>query len=396
MHSLSHVAVVVLVGASCLACASSTTRAANAPTEAGDDLLAPDELPNQTVERITVVGYTTGDLLVELERARAHLLVDRFDKAAEAFDRLMRLSTDPKITAVAMFNAGVAYEGLGKRDIAVRRYRELVDEHGGEQIARVGHLRLTRQLGYLERWQDLAEAAKALLERKDLSVLDRIEGLGAHALGLVEQNEVAAARISIGKAQELIDRNNLGRSGVPPFQLAQVAFAEGEARRQLSEKIKLTPVPSNFGEVLEARCQGLLDAQSAYTEAMRSRDGHWSAMSGYRVGQLYQQLHVEVMQIPPPKNVEDTKVQLFEATMRYRYRILLEKGLKMMEGTVRLGERTGEDSYWIGRARDAVAALNQSLADEKAALAKVPYTEAEIQAALEILREDAKKPKPKP
>ncbi len=353
-----------------------------------------DSVPNQTVERLTVVGYTTGELMEKLERARAHLLVDRFDKAAEAFDQLSRIAKDPEIGALATFNAGMAYEGLGKRDIAVRRYRDLVDRFPKDPILRAGRVRLTRQLGYLERWRDLEVAAKALLERTDLSLLDRIEGLGAHALALVEQEKVDAARISIGKAQAIIDKHGLGRTGVPPFQLAQVSFAEGEVRRIKSEAILLTPVPPNFAEVLEARCQGLLDAQSAYTEAMRSRDAHWSAMSGYRVGQLYQQLHVEAMAIPAPEHADEDKAALFVATMRLRYRILLEKGLKMMEGTVRLGERTGEDSYWVGRARDAVKSLKQSLADEKAALEKVPYTEKELRAALDKLREDAKKSKP--
>jgi tetratricopeptide (TPR) repeat protein len=375
------------------ACSPSTGQEPETPA---DEELADGKLPHQTVERITIVGYRTSDLLAELERARAHLLVDRFEKAAKAFDRLMRISANPKITAVAMFNAGVAYEGLGKRDIAVRRYRELVDGYGAEQIARPGHLRLTRQLGYLERWQDLVEAADSLLERKDLSILDRIEGLGARALGLVEQKKVEEARISIGKAQELIDKHKLGLTGVPPFQLAQVAFAEGEARRLLSEKIKLVPVPPQFGEVLEARCQGLLDAQSAYTEAMRSRDGHWSAMSGYRIGQLYQQLHVEAMQIPPPQHADEKKAKLFEAAMRLRYRILLEKGLEMMRGTVRLGQRTGEDSYWIARAKEAVTALEKSLAEEKAALENVPYTEQEVRAALDKLAKKVKDEKATP
>lgn len=77
--------------------------------------------------------------------------------------------------------------------------------------------------------------------------------------------------------------------------------------------------------------------------------------------------------------------------MRLRYRILLEKGLKMMSATVRLGERTGEDSYWITRAEQAKRMLEQALADEKAALAKTPYEEAEIQAALDKLKGQAKK-----
>ena len=120
---------------------------------------------------------------------------------------------------------------------------------------------------------------------------------------------------------------------------------------------------------------------------MRSRDAHWSAMSGFRVGELYHQLHRETMAIPTPKAATDLKKkQLFHAAMRLRYRILLEKGLRMMSGTVRIGERTGEDSYWVTRARKAKKSLEQALADEKVALSKLPYTEDEMRAALEKLK----------
>jgi hypothetical protein len=120
---------------------------------------------------------------------------------------------------------------------------------------------------------------------------------------------------------------------------------------------------------------------------MRSYDAHWSAMAGYRVGQLYQQLHRDVMAIPPTAKSDTLKKkQLFEGAMRLRYRVLLEKGLKMMEGTVRLGQRTGEDSAWVHRAEEAHHDIELALEDEKRALSKLPYTEAELQEALDLLR----------
>ncbi len=168
-----------------------------------------------------------------------------------------------------------------------------------------------------------------------------------------------------------------------------MSFALGEVRKKRSEKIVFDPVPPSFAEVLEQRCQGLLDAQGAYTEAMRSYDAHWSAMAGYRVGQLYQQLHRDVMRIPPAKADTLRKKQLFEGAMRLRYRVLLEKGLKMMEGTVRLGARTGEDSAWVHRAEEAKRDIELALDDEKKALSKLPFTEDELQAALDLLKKQA-------
>jgi len=75
--------------------------------------------------------------------------------------------------------------------------------------------------------------------------------------------------------------------------------------------------------------------------------------------------------------------------MRLRYRVLLEKGLKMMDGTVRIGTRTGEDSAWVHRAQEAKRDIELALEDERRALAKLPYSEAELQEALDMLRKKA-------
>lgn len=351
------------------------------------------ELEPTAVERLapmTIVAYTTTELMSELERARGHMLVGRYGAAARGFDRVSNMAGDGALAGVATYEAGRAHLALGKRQDALERFAKLTEKYPTHELAKHALIQQTRLLGHLERWPELVEAADRLLEG-ELPVMDRIEGLGAKALGHVEQGQIDQAKIAISKAQASIDKHGFGRSGPPPVQLAQVSFAEGEVRRLMSESIKLTPVTEFFPQVLEARCQGLLDAQAAYTEAMRSRDAHWSAMAGYRVGQLYQQLHVEAMEIPPPEHASLEQQQLFEAAMRLRYRILLEKGLKMMSATVRLGERTGEDSYWITRAEQAKRMLEQALADEKAALAKTPYEEAEIQAALDKLKGQAKK-----
>lgn len=242
-----------------LGCGGTTTPTPEHP-EGGAGGKPPSELVQQ-VDRVTVAGYSTAELVQQLEHARSLLLVDDFDQAAEAFDRLMRLATDPAFVALAAYNSAMAYEGLGKRELAIARYRKLVDDHADQSVSKSGLLRLARLLGRMERWGDLDQAATKLLARTDLVLIDRIEAHGARTLALVEQGLIDEAAIQLGKATALIDQNAIGRTGTPPVQLAQVSFAEGEIRRIRSESIKLVPVPPNFVEVLEARCQGLLDAQ---------------------------------------------------------------------------------------------------------------------------------------
>ncbi len=339
------------------------------------------------VAAVVVSPFTDLELEQQFEQARTLLLRENYREAADRFDRLARLAPQGDTAAPSLFNAGIAHEGLGDRLAAVERYQGLIERFPDHVITRGAPFRLSRLFAYLERWSDLAANAERMLALKDLTVIEAIEAHGARALGLVEQDRIDDAARQVGLARDLIEQHRLGESGKPPIELAQVSFALGEVRRKKSEKIGFDPLPPNFAEVLEQRCQGLLDAQSAYTDAMRSYDAHWSAMAGYRVGQLYQQLHRDVMAIPPTDKSDTLKKkQLFEGALRLRYRVLLEKGLKMMDGTVRLGARTGEDSAWVHRAEEARHDIELAVEDEKRALSKLPYSEAELQQALDLLR----------
>jgi len=387
--------VAILFCAACSAGCSSTPVPLSPSSGANSGvrgLTSPPGAAHPTVEVAPVVvsPYTDVELAAQFERGRTLLLADKYAEAAEIFDRLTRLSPSGEVAPPSLYNGALAHEGMNEREAAIARLVDLLQRFPEHATARGALFRLGRLYSYLERWGDLTAIADRALARKDLSVLEAVEAHGAKALGLAEQGEVDQASREVSLARDIIEEHRLGEAGRPPIELAQVSFALGELRRRKSERILFIPLPANLADVIEQRCQGLLDAQNAYTDAMRSFDAHWSAMAGYRVGQLYQQLHRDVMQIPPPAKADTLKKkQLFEGAMRLRYRVLLEKGLALMDGTVRLGARTGEDSSWVNRAREAKRDLELALEDEKAALAKLPFTEAELSAALDQLKRPA-------
>ena len=341
----------------------------------------------QVLPEVRITKTDPNDLPMLFQLASDRLLRDELAPAAAEFDRIVAVDPAGPTARPSLYNAGIAYLGLGDRDKALARFRSSVDRFPDSPTTRAALLRITRILSFSERWPELEKVAGEVLDRNDLTVLEQIEALGAVGLALISQGKVEEGFAPIVKARNLIEDNHLGESGAPPIELAQVSFALGEVRREKSELIGFDPFPADFGATLEARCTGLLDAQEAYTDAMRSRDAHWSAMSGFRVGKLYQQLHRDVMKVPAPAALKTLKQkQLWEGAMRLRYRILLEKGLKMMDGTMRLAERTGESSEWINRARSSQKELELALADEKDALSKMPFTEDEMRAALEKLK----------
>jgi len=337
----------------------------------------------------TVVTATEASNVAELfERALSLLARGEAEEAARLFELVASADTRGTYAVSARFNAGLAWERAGNEAQATEWFETVIADAPAEHLAKVAAIRASRLLVRGEEWERLSEVADYLLARADLTDVERLEALGAKGLALAEAGDIATAERRVSEARDLVDRLGLGGGGQLPTPVAQVQFALGEIRKAKSERIVFVPLPADFADALERRCQGLLDAQGAYTDAMRSLDPHWAAMSGYRVGQLYQRLHQDISAIPPPRQADTAERRaLFEAALRLRYRILLEKGLKMMEHTVLLGERTNEAEAWITRAREARDELLRALAEEKEALRRLPYSEEDLKRALDALEQ---------
>jgi tetratricopeptide (TPR) repeat protein len=365
-------------------CACGTPTGAN-PARA--PIASPSSQAGPVAVSRTIVTPTDASTVEEIfARARVDLAEKRFAEAARGFDRIVELDPDGPHAKDAWIFSAAAHDQAGDLEGAATRYLETARRFPQDAVAREALVAAVRVLTYLERWEDAGKAADALLPRlSELSSIEKIVVYGGKALAVVFSDAPDGALYFIEKGRDIIDTERLDSAGAVPRDLAQIYFALGELRRIRGERIRLSPPPAAFAQVLEQRCQLLLDAQSAYSDAMRAYDAHWSAMAGYRVGALYQSLHDELMRIPPPAADTAAKAQLFEGAMRLRYSVLLEKGLAMMEHTLTLAARTGEKSEWVRRAAEAKQALQSSVQAEQAALAKLPYSRADLEKALEDL-----------
>lgn len=323
------------------------------------------------------------------ESARALFLEGKYREAGERFDLVWRGDPAGPLAARAVLQAGLSYQEAPELDVAQERFSILPERYAKEPLVKTALLYKGRILVALERWEALGANAEALLARADLSVLETVETNGARALALVSLGQPEKALRPLEQARTLMERHHLGESGAVPYEITIVFYALGEIRRAQGEQIPFDPPPPNFGEAFERRAQLVLDAQSAYADAMRTKDPAWATMGGYRVGQLYRALHRDVMAAKFPPAVAKTlrDRQIFEGAMRLRYRVLLRKGLAMLDSTLRMNERVGLLGVWNERSKEAKADLERALEAENQALAKSPVPEAELQKQLDKLQE---------
>jgi tetratricopeptide (TPR) repeat protein len=308
-------------------------------------------------------------------------------EAARAFDRLFALDPDGPLAAQALLQSATAHERAGDREASARRLEQLAERFPRHALAREALVRTVRLRAFLEQWTRAGQAASLLLMRyADLRPFESVVALSGRALALVAAGDVDRALYYVEQARTVVEDHGLDAAGRLPRDLAQLYFALGEIRRIRAERIQFVPLPGDFPAELERRCQLLLDAQSAYSDTMRAYDAHWSAMAGYRVGQLYQKLHEELMRLPVPATADTPeRRQLFEGAMRLRYAVLLSKALAMMEHTLAMAARTGERSEWVWRTEQAKRAIQRAMQAEQEAIDRLPYTREQLRAALDRL-----------
>lgn len=327
------------------------------------------------------------------EQGKQLLLQEKFAEAASYFDLVLKGDPEPKLAAMARMQGGLAREGAGDREGALARYQALLDQHPQDDLAKPAMLRRGRVLIHLEKWAELVAASEQLLARPDLTVSEQIEALGDKALGHIEGGNLEQGALLSGRARTLMEKHHVGEAGRIPHEAALVFFTQGEVRRVQSELVKFDPPPPSFTDSFEERSAGLLEAQSAYTDAMRTTDPFWATWSGYRVGQLYQQLHRDVMQVKVPEKVTAEKDRkLYEGAVQLRYRILLQKGLKMMQSTVKMNERVGETNAWGQRAKESMAQLEKAIEGANGVIQQVGVPEETLKRGLEeMAKQGAKK-----
>jgi hypothetical protein len=333
------------------------------------------------------------------DRASIEFQAGHHQKARVLFDRVVeaeraRAGGQPlsQLGRDAQYNAALCSEALEEVRDARNRYRRAADDAKGTPDATDALMRRARLDVELEDDDDLTMTTPLVLARPDLPPGDKAEVQALDATAAAHKGDLVTAQRLLNAAEK-----TLATVAVPaPQNASAVPYARGEILRAQSLAVKLQPVGNDFGQKLEKRCEYLQDAQEAYIDAMKPADVRWTIRAGVRIASMYVALHDELMALPPPPSfskTEDDKT-LFKAAMRYRYRVLVEKGLDLLEHVLRLDGKAGVKTPWIDRARAVKAHLQQELDDERAQLAKLPYTEKDIAAQFDKLakKNAAKKP----
>ena len=321
----------------------------------------------------------------------------------DAFERLIREFPDDRHVLLAHYNRAVCYIHLERGDeavAAVDKYLELLPPNASERDRLDGRFKRGQALAVAKRYREVVELFDTMLG-EELVVEDRIEalvdaGVGHYMLGAddAEGPHRYTAEYRFLEARRLYRQaSERARLDVGYFvaqaafylaELARLEFLDFKMRLPTDEEIAkanelaarsgaldTVSLEKLLGQQLEEKCQRLLRAQYAYLRAIREGHAGWASAAGYNVGSMYEALHEEIRSLPAPADLNAEATALYQSMVRKKIMILLEKAEKTWATNSEMVTRTGAESEWGVKTRDALKRVKDKLVEETAATANL-------------------------
>lgn len=352
-------------------------------------------------------GLEVYDAETLFKRALDLLDGEAWSDAAGYFERLTREFPDDRRVPLAYYNLAVAYIHLERGDeavAAVDHYLERLPPTASERDRLDGRFKRGQALAVAKRYEEVVELFDTMLG-EELEVEDRIEaladaGIGHYMLGLNDAegphrytaeyrflearrlyrqaSERARLNVDYFVAQSAFYLAELARLEFAEFKLEfptgdEIAKAQTAAKKaaQKSGGDAEVTLEKLLGQRLEDKCQKLLRAQYAYLRAIREGHAGWASAAGYNVGQMYEQLHDEMVNLPAPADLSPEAADLYRKMVRKRVLILLNKAQTTWTSTSDMVTRTGAESEWSARTRQSLERIRQKMLEETAATAGI-------------------------
>jgi len=217
------------------------------------------------------------------------------------------------------------------------------------------------------RYEDAARRLHALADRPGLKPLDRGSALLQEGVCRTEAGQRAEGQALLRQSLEIFDRE-AARQPIDPTLRPQAEYWLGEADDREFREVLIDPAGMTedaLSAALQRKTDLLLSAQERFVRCINLGEGDWAVAAGYRIGEMYEVMHDQLLAAPLPAHLTEPQRELYKQELRARVRSLMTKAIAIYQGTLQAAERTGARGEAVARATAAVERLRASLAEPR-------------------------------
>jgi tetratricopeptide (TPR) repeat protein len=289
-----------------------------------------------------------------------------YARAAAAFARLADLFPSSRHEPAALFNAGLAYERVDEWRLALERFRTLERKYDGPDALEAS-FRIAECQYHLHELADARATLDRLAARPELGPGDKVRALTQRGVVELEDGRAEDAERSLRLALSTY-RAASEDERLDDHYAAQAQYYLGEVYREWFRALPLDPSKGDEAVLqrdLEHKAEMLLSAQGHYLRAIRMGNDRWAVASGFRIGELYDELRSQLLDAPLPPGLDEEHAAAYRSELRKRVRVLAAKAITAYEQTLSRAARSGvDDLRFLSDAQGSLGRLKAALAED--------------------------------
>ncbi len=290
-----------------------------------------------------------------------------YTDARTYFQKLLDEFPESSYAHDAHYNLGIALLESGDAANALSHFDAYLATEQDDKNILDATFKRGASLSMMGRYQDVVTLFDTMLRERDLDTHDRMEALVDAGIGHYMTGDHATAEHRFQEAVKIHKSAEKEGRVENSYFYAQSLFylAEIERVEYSAYKLKLPTAGKNVQEQmadqLEAKCERLLRAQYKFLQVIRTGHAGWASASGYKVGQLYEELHDDMVKLPVPPELTPDQADLYRRELRKKVAILVRKAIKTYETTINMARRTGADNVWVGKTEQSLQRMQDLL-----------------------------------
>ena len=359
---------------------------ASLATACGGARVAPDEpvaeyhfepvLVSATFEDDGTITTTSRELPEIFAEANDYLRADDYAHAIELYRTVLdQFPDEDDYVRVTHYNIGLAWEGLGEWDQAAFHYATVLDRWVASEDATWSFFRLAECRARLGEWSEIPSLMQRARDRVGLAHIDHQEAWLREANAMLELRRYPEAEALY---TEVIEANGRSARAWDPATsdpdaeplpdghaiIAHAHYGRGRVYHELLLEIRLVLPEEQMIEDLIDKGQLLEQAQEAYLDAVRTGHRYWAPAAGYMVGQMYEDMHFDVLAAEVPEGFTEVEVEVYFEMLREQTRNALEQAVDIYESNLAMAYRLGSDNLWVEETLQAIRRVQAYLFEQ--------------------------------
>ncbi|MCA9560678.1 MAG: tetratricopeptide repeat protein [Myxococcales bacterium] len=336
-------------------------------TACGRQNIRPDDKPSEPIEMEAMVVEFDPDA-AEGEQVTAFDAQELFDEGqaaakrhdfaacAEHYGKLLDRFPASRFAHATLYNRGLCLEQLkrhGEAAVHFRRHAQLATEL---RDRRDGEFRMGYNLVQSGDYPTAMHLYDMLLVQPDLGPADLAECHLRRGTALLRMKRYGEAERDLKHAMRRVEEaygDHLRGNDL----LAEAHFRRAEIYQRLTHDVGLKlPVASMKGDLAD-KVKFFRQAQSSYIDALNVQHSYWATAAGLKLGELYEQFYMDVMQAEVPADFDALTRRYYLFELRKQLQPLLEQSLTIYEKNITMSERLGAENEWVTETETRLARL---------------------------------------